>query len=188
VGILIAGLVLFLGIHLVPALPAVRNLLFEALGENKYKGLFSIVSAIGLALIVVGYARAPGEPRLFNPFPVAVMAAPLAMVVSFVLLASANMRTHIRRTIRHPMLIGVGIWAAVHLLANGEAKATLLFGAFLAYAVIDLASALQRNVRKSFTPVLRQDVMALIAGVVLSLLVMLFHRPLFGAMAVAWGR
>ncbi len=186
-GILIAGLVLFLGIHLVPVWPGVRNRLFEALGEKKYKGLFSIVSAIGLALIVIGYARAPSEPRLFHPFPVAVMVAPLAMVVSFVLLASANMRTHIRHTIKHPMLIGVGIWATVHLLANGEAKATLLFGAFLAYAVIDLASALQRNVKKSFMPVPRQDVMAVTAGFVLSLLVMLFHRQLFGAMAVAWG-
>ena len=188
VGILLLGLVLFLGIHLVPVMSGARSRLFGALGEKRYKGMFSIVSAVGLVLIVIGYARAPSEPRLFNPYPAALLAAPLTMIISFILLAAANMRTHIRRTVRHPMLIGVGLWAAVHLLANGEVRATLLFGAFLAYAVVDLVSAVQRGAIKTFTPVLRQDLMAVAAGVVLALIVMAFHRPLFGVMAVPWGR
>jgi uncharacterized membrane protein len=185
--ILVLGLVLFLGIHLLPVLTGVRRALFARLGEKAYKGLFSVVSALGLVLIVVGYARAPSEPRLFTPFPAAIMLAPLAMLISFVLLAAANMRTHIRKTLKHPMLIGIGLWAAVHLLANGEAKATLLFGAFLAYVAIDLLSAVQRHATKNFTPVARQDAMAVGAGIVLALLVMAFHRHLFGVTAVHWG-
>ncbi|HEX7636526.1 MAG TPA: NnrU family protein [Noviherbaspirillum sp.] len=185
--LLILGLVLFLGIHLVPTLPAFRNKLFAKLGEKRYKGMFSVISAAGLVLIVIGYARAPSEPRLFNPYPAAIMIAPLAMVISFILLAAANMKTHIRRMVVHPMLIGVGIWAIVHLLANGHAKATVLFGAFLAYAVLDLLSAVARHATKSFTPVARQDVIAVVAGTVLALLVMVFHRKLFGVMAVGWG-
>ena len=70
------------------------------------------------------------------------------MVISFIFLAATNMRTHIRRAVRHPMLIGVGIWAMVHLLANGHAKATLLFGAFLAYVLIDIISATRRHAVK----------------------------------------
>jgi uncharacterized membrane protein len=185
--VLVLGLVLFLGIHLLPVLTGARNALYTRLGEKGYKGLFSLVSALGLVLIVVGYARAPSEPRLFNPLPAAIIIAPLAMIVSFILLASANMRTHIRHTLKHPMLIGVGIWALVHLLANGEAKAALLFGAFLAYVVIDLASVVQRKAVKAFTPVAPQDVMAVVAGIVIALLVMAFHRYLFGAAAVPWG-
>lgn len=188
VGILILGLVLFLGIHLLPALTGVRARLLGALGEKRYKGLFSLVSALGLALIVLGYARAPSAPRLFDPYPAAVRIAPLAMAISFVLLAAANMKTHLRHTLRHPMLIGVGIWAAVHLLANGETRATLLFGAFLAYVAVDLGSAIQRKATKPFVPALRQDAMAAAAGVVLALLVMEFHRPLFGVLAVPWGK
>lgn len=184
--ILVIGLVLFLGIHLLPVLTGVRNALYTRMGEKGYKGMFSLVSALGLVLIVVGYAHAPSEPRLFNPVPAAILAAPLVMIVAFVLLASANMRTHLRRTLKHPMLIGVGLWAAVHLLANGELKATLLFGAFLAYVVIDLLSALQRNAVKSFAPTARQDVMAVGGAVVLALLVMAFHRYLFGVPAVHW--
>ncbi len=186
--ILVAGLVVFLGIHLVPAVPGLRNALFRSLGEKKYKGLFSLVSAIGLVLIVAGYGRAPGEPRLFDPFPVAIRIAPFAIMVSFVLFAAANMRTYIRRAVRHPQLIGLGIWSAVHLLANGELRATVLFGAFLAYAVVDLASAIARHATKNFTPVARQDVMAIVGGVVLALIVMTFHRALFGVLAVPWGR
>ena len=185
--ILILGLVLFLGIHLVPVMTGMRRQLFGSLGEKRYKGLFSLVSAIGLVLIVVGYARAPAGPRLFDPYHAAVLAAPLSMMVSFVLLASANMKTHIRRTLRHPMLIGVGIWAFVHLLANGETRASILFGAFLAYVLIDLISAVQRHAVKAFTPTLRQDVITVVAGIALALLVMAFHRPLFGVAAVPWG-
>lgn len=185
--VLILGLVLFLGIHLLPVLVDVRTRLYKRFGEKKYKGMFSLISAAGLVLIVVGYARAPSEPRLFAPVAAAVLIAPLAMIISFILLASANMRTHIRQTLKHPMLIGVGIWAVVHLLANGELKAALLFGAFLVYVVIDLISAVQRGATKSFTPVMRQDAMAVGAGVAIALLVMAFHRPLFGVMAVPWG-
>ncbi|HYD59615.1 MAG TPA: NnrU family protein [Noviherbaspirillum sp.] len=184
--ILVLGLVLFLGIHLLPVLTGLRNTLHARLGEKGYKALFSLVSALSLVLIVVGYARAPTEPRLFDPLPAAIRIAPLAMIISFVLLASANMRTHIRHKLRHPMLIGVGIWALVHLLANGEAKAMLLFGAFLAYVVIDLVSVVQRSAVKAFTPVVRQDVMAVVSGIVIALLVMAFHRYLFGAAAVPW--
>ncbi|MDB5771868.1 MAG: NnrU family protein [Burkholderia sp.] len=185
--ILIFGLLLFLGIHLVPTLPGVRNRLFESFGEKRYKGVFSLISALGLVLIVLGFARAPAGPQLFNPFPGAIAIAPIAMAVSFVLLAAANMKTNIRHTLRHPMLIGIGIWALVHLLANGDAKATLLFGAFLAYVVIDIFSATRRHAVKSFIPVAKHDAIAVIAGILLALLLMTFHRQLFGVRTVTWG-
>lgn len=185
--ILILGLLLFLGVHLVPTLPGLRNRLHGSLGEKGYKGLFSLASLLGLVLIVIGYGRAPAEPRLFAPFIGAVHAAPMVVVVSFVLLAAANMRTHIRRKLRHPMLIGVLLWSLVHLLANGELRATVLFGAFLVWAAVDLVSATARGAVKSFQPSVGQDIAAVVGGVGLAALVMAFHRPIFGVMAVPWG-
>jgi uncharacterized membrane protein len=184
---LVLGLLLFLGIHLLPTLPDTRNRLFENLGERRYKGMFSLISALGLVLIVVGYSLAPPAPRVFNPSPSAIAIAPIAMAISFILLAAANMKTRIRQALRHPMLIGIGIWALVHLLANGDARGTVLFGAFLAYALIDIFSATRRHAVKSFTPVASQDVIAVVAGVLLALVVMFFHRSLFGVKAVFWG-
>ena len=182
--LLVAGLALFLGIHLVPVVPPLRDALVSRLGAGPFKGLFTLASLAGIVLIVVGYRAADPGPRLFAPLPPAIAVAPYAMVVSFILFAAANMRTHIRKTLRHPMLLGLIIWAAVHLCANGDTRGTVLFGAVLAWALIDLASAVSRHAVKEFEPVARQDVIATVAGTVLALLVMIFHLPLFGVRVI----
>lgn len=185
--ILILGLVLFIGLHLIPTLPAVKAGLQQSLGENRYKGMFAILAALGLILIIFGYARAPAEPRFFNSFIGARHAAPLAMVISFILLAAANMKGHIRAWLKHPMLLGVGIWALVHLLANGHVKATILFSGFLVFVALDLISVIRRHSYKPFEPVLKFDVIAVLGGTLLALLIMTFHRQLMGVAVVPWG-
>src|SRR5207248_9694473 len=136
--LLVAGLALFLGIHLLPVVPPLRDALQGRLGANGYRGAFTIASLAGVVLIVVGYRAAGRGEQLFAPMPAAVAIAPYAVTLSFVLFAAANMRTHIRKALRHPMLLGVLIWAAVHLCANGDTRGTVLFGAFLVWALVDL--------------------------------------------------
>src|SRR4030095_16751432 len=126
-----------------------------------YKAMFALVSAIGFVMIVVGFAIADPNPRVFDPFPAARAIAPYAMTISFILFASANMRGHLRKVVHHPMLLGLRIWATVHLLANGDLRGTILFGAFLAYAVIDLVSAVSRGAVKTFLPEPKFDAMAI---------------------------
>jgi uncharacterized membrane protein len=185
--LLVLGLAIFLGIHLLPALPPARLALVGRWGEQRYKGLFSLASAIGLALIVAGYAMSDDRARIFAALPGAKAIAPYAMTLSFILLAAANMRSHLRRLLKHPMLLGVIVWSLVHLLANGDRRGTVLFGAFLAYALIDLASAVQRGAVKSFEPTIRHDGIAIVAGTVVALAVMTFHRVLFGVPVVGFG-
>jgi uncharacterized membrane protein len=185
--LLVAGLVLFLGVHLVPTVPPLRAELAGRLGDRGYRGAFSLVALAGLVLIVVGFGRAAREPQLFTPSATAIAIAPIAMVVAFVLLAAANMRSHLRRRLQHPMLLGVLIWASVHLLANGDLRGTVLFGAFVAYTIVDLASAAHRRAVKAFEPAARFDVIAVVAGVAVSVAVMALHRPLFGVPVVSFG-
>ena len=177
---LVAGLVVFLGIHLLPTLPSLRTAGHARLGEKRYRAMFALVSFAGLALIVVGYRAADPAPRLFAPLPVAITIAPYAMVISFVLFAAANMRTRLRRAVGHPMLLGLAIWSAVHLCANGDTRGSVLFGAFLVYAVVDLASAIHRHAVRNFTPAPYHDLIAVVSGTALALLVMAFHRMAFG--------
>lgn len=185
---LVAGLVLFLGVHLVPALPGPRARMVARLGEQRYKGLFSLVSFAGLALIIAGYAYSEPGARLFPPSPVAIAIAPYAITVAIVLFAAANLRGHTRRVLKHPMLLGLAIWAAVHLAANGDTRGTVLFGSFLAYAVIDFASVIRRGiVVKTFEASPRHDAMALVGGLAVSLALMALHRALFGVRVVSWG-
>jgi uncharacterized membrane protein len=185
--LLVVGLFAFLGIHLVPALPALRKTLVDGMGEGRYKGVFTVASLTGLVLIVVGYGMAPASERVFAPFPAAMTLAPYAVGLAFVLFASANMRGHLRHSLRHPMLIGLLIFSAIHLLATGSLRGTVLFGALLAYAVVDLVSAVNRHAVKAFVPEARFDVMAIAGGVVIALGVMAAHRLLFGVSVVSWG-
>ena len=186
-GMLVAGLALFLGVHLVPALPGPRARLVARLGEQRYKGLFSLVSFAGLALIIAGYTYSEPGPRLFPPSPIAIAIAPYAITLAVVLFAAANLRGHMRRMMKHPMLLGLAIWAAVHLAANGDTRGTVLFGSFLAYAVIDFASVIRRGAVKTFEPTPRHDAIAVIGGVAVSLALMALHRALFGVRVVSWG-
>jgi uncharacterized membrane protein len=185
--LLATGLVVFLGIHLLPAIPGARNALRDRLGAGPYRAAFSLVSALGLVLIVAGFMRSGPKVPLFAPLPAAVAAAPYAMVAAFILFAAANMRGHLRRTLRHPMLLGTLLWSGVHLAANGDRAGTLLFGAFFAWAAIDLASAVARGAVASFEPEARFDVMAIVGGVLVALAVAALHRVLFGVPVVPFG-
>jgi uncharacterized membrane protein len=185
--LLIAGLAIFLGIHLLPVVSSLRAALLARWGEQRYKGVFSLVSAIGLVLIVAGYVVADDRTRIFAPLPAARAIAPFAMVASFILFAAANMRGHLRRIVKHPMLLGLLLWASVHLLANGDRAGTVLFGAFLAFAVVDLVSAVQRGAVRSFVPVPKHDLIAVVGGAAVALAVMTFHRTLFGVAVAPFG-
>ena len=185
--LLAAGLVVFLGIHLLPTIPTLRRGLVKRLGESGYKSMFTLVSAAGLVLIVVGYRSAPADVRLFAPSSAAQAIAPVAMTLAFILFAAANMRGHLRHALKHPMLLGLLIFSGVHLLANGDLRGTVLFGALFAYAVVDLASAIARNAVKAFVPRRKFDIMAVVGGAVAAFGVMVLHRMFFGVPVVAFG-
>jgi uncharacterized membrane protein len=184
---LVAGLIVFLGVHLLPALQGVRVALVRRYGELRYKGIFSLASLAGLALIIAGYATAAPGARLFEPSQAAIATAPYAITLSLILFAAANMRGHIRRIVKHPMLLGLAIWATVHLLANGDTRGTILFASFLGYAAVDFVSAVRRHATKLFAPTARHDAIAVGTGIIAAFAVMALHRPVFGVAVVRWG-
>ena len=146
--LLILGLVLFLGIHTLTTMRELRAVLIGRLGEGPYKGLYSIVSTIGLVLIVWGFARYRDTAYLQIWSPPAWL-HPVVLVLmwfAFVALAAAySPPGWIKGRLRHPMLVGVKSWALAHLLANGDLGALILFGAFLAWAVYDRIAVKRRG-------------------------------------------
>jgi len=147
-GLLIGGLVLFMAAHLVPTLPALRAGLVARLGGGAYRALFSLASIAGLVLIVMGYGQmrglARGNPELWTPPPWIKHIVLLLMIPALILLVAAYVPSRIRTAVGHPMLVALMIWAFAHLLANGDLASLLLFGSFLAYAVVDRISAGRR--------------------------------------------
>ncbi len=145
---LVGGLVLFLLVHLLPTLPAARTALVGRLGRGAYSGAFSLVSLVGLVLIVMGYGQMQGlgrgNPELWT-LPVWIRhLVLLLMIPAIILLVAAYVPSRIRTAVGHPMLAAVMIWAFAHLLANGDLASVLLFGSFLAFAVYDRISVGRR--------------------------------------------
>jgi uncharacterized membrane protein len=185
--LLIAGLVLFLGVHSVAIVDADwRNRMASRLGELPWKALYGVVALIGLWLIVEGYAEAR---RVVDP--VVLYQAPiwmrhitlLLMLPVFVLLIAAYLPGRIQRTVKHPMLLAVKIWALAHLLANGTLADLLLFGSFLVWAVADRISLKRRAPSPApSAPAGRfNDWIALAGGIALYLLFLFWwHKALFG--------
>ena len=147
--LLIIGLVLFLGIHSVSvAAPAWRDAQVAARGEPAWKGIYSVVSAVGLGLLIYGYGLARQSPVVLYTPPAALRhVALLLMLPVFPLLLAAYLPGRIKTAAKHPMLLAVKIWALAYLLANGNLADVLLFGGFLAWAVADRISMKRRIAR-----------------------------------------
>ena len=166
--LLILGLVLFLGIHSlsIVALPA-RDAMAAGIGEWPFKALYGVVAIIGLVLIVQGYGQARLDPTvLYVPPEWTRHITMLLMLPAFPALLAAYLPGRISRTLSHPMLVAVKAWALSHLLVNGTLAAVLLFGGFLAWAVVDRISMKRRparpNPRAPESPF--NDVIAVVGG------------------------
>lgn len=187
--LLIVGLVLFLGVHSLSIFnePA-RDRLVARLGLWPFKGLYSLVSLAGLLMIIWGYGFARLDPVvLYIPPTWTRHLALLLMLPVFPLLLAAYLPGKIQRTLKHPMLVAVKLWALAHLLANGMLADVLLFGGFLAWAIADRISLKRRTPRPipalPATP--RNDLIVVIGGLALYVVFAFWlHRVLIGASPV----
>jgi uncharacterized membrane protein len=144
---LILGLVLFLGVHALRVFAeGTRQKLIGAMGPFVYKAFYSIVSIIGLLLIVSGYSAARIEPMiLYTPPTGMAHASSLLTLIAFVLLIAAYIPGNlILRKLKHPMTLAIKVWALAHLLSNGTLADLLFFGGFLVWSVLVYRSARRR--------------------------------------------
>ncbi|MEO7338001.1 MAG: NnrU family protein [Caldimonas sp.] len=184
-GIFLVGLVLFLGIHTVSIVaPRWRGEQVARLGEMPWKGLYAVIAAVGLVLLVYGYGMARQAPLVLYTPPTGLRhVALLLMVPVFPLLVAAYVPGRISAAAKHPMLLATKIWATAHLLANGTLPDVLLFGGFLAWAVADRISLKRRPPeRKPGAPARPyNDVIVVVVGlVVYAVFVLRLHQWLFG--------
>ena len=182
--IMLLGLVLFLGIHCVRMVaPAWREARIAAMGEGAWKGIYSLVSAIGLVLLIYGYAYAqPLAPVLYvTPFWLVYVAAVL-MALSLISMMVFNLRPgKLKPLLKHPFLVSVKLWAFAHLLVNGDLASVILFGSFLGWAVWNRIAVKRRGEPVPEPGPVRNDIIAVVSGLVLWLLfVWKLHEWLFG--------
>ncbi|HRK40015.1 MAG TPA: NnrU family protein [Burkholderiaceae bacterium] len=183
------GLLLFLGIHSVRIFAEDwRQKRLDTLGEAAWKGTYSLISVAGFALIVWGYGVARQAPVVLWVPPVGQRhAASLLTLVSFVLLAATYVPANaLKARLKHPMVLGIKLWALAHLLSNGNLADVLLFGSFLLWAILSFRAARLRDaaavVKAEIThsPASR-TILTLVLGVVAWAAFALWaHGPLIG--------
>jgi len=185
--LLVVGLILFLGIHSVSIVAeSRRDARVAAMGVGAWKGLYSVVSLVGLALVVAGYAEARTAPVWVWTPPVFTRHITLLLMVPvFPLLLSAYLPGRISAATKHPMLLATKIWAFSHLLANGALHDLVLFVGFLAWAVADRISLKRRGPNVPTSGSTANDAIAVVAGLGLYAVTLLWlHRILIGVAPV----
>ena len=185
------GLILFFGIHMLPFYPEYRAQLIEKIdnntigGEGMYKIIFSVVSLLGLIFVGIGKGSMEfiglwDAPTFFRY--VAVVLIPL----SFILMVAAYMPNNIRRYVPHPMLTGVIIWGATHMLVNGDIASLILFGSFVAYSIVAIKLTNRRDDDKNNDQDVQEKIPvvkdAIVIGIAIPgfILLLWLHELLFG--------
>lgn len=186
--LLLLGIVIFLGMHLVRVVaPGLRASVIERQGKGAWMGIYAVISLVGLLLIIYGFGEARAVTgMLYNPPVFLKHISLLLMLLAFICLAAGLLPAgRIAVAVKHPQVLSIKIWALAHLLANGETSSVLLFGSFLAWAVI-LRISLKRRERagEKVLPVFRStsnDLLAVVIGVVAyGLFVWKLHEWLIG--------
>ena len=188
-GILMAGLVLFIGAHVFVTMRDQRAALIGRIGEWPYKGSLALVSAIGLILIGYGFGeyRATDWIDVWHPPRWTYYITQFLMWPASIFVVAAYIRGNIWRTLKHPMLVGVKTWAVAHLISNGDLGSILLFGSFLLWAGYDRMTLKHRA--DAGAPTIpagghRNDIIALVVGTALYVLLGLVFHPLVVGRAV----
>jgi len=178
------GILIFFLVHIIPTTPVLRNRMVATMGAGPYKLVFSLASAVGLGLMIYGFSIAP--PLGGYDLPAWGQWLPLlAMPFAFILLVAAYVPSNIKRWTRHPMTLGVLLWAGAHLLASPSAPSGMLFGSFALYAVLNLVSQLIRPQPTPPAPQPRsRDLMVVGIGLALFVVITLTHHILFGRSAL----
>jgi uncharacterized membrane protein len=192
--VMVIGLAVFLGPHVFVTMRPQRDAALKRLGVLSYKVLFAVVSIVGLYLIGKGFAMyaAAGAISVWSPPSVMRYATQILMWPASICVAAAYLPGDIKRILKHPMLVGVKLWAVAHLLSNGDLGGIIIFVAVLAWAVYDRIS-LKRRTDPGAPPIplggRRNDIAAIIVGTILYLALglvfhpLVIHRPVFGTPA-----
>ncbi len=181
--LLVAGVLLWAAVHLTPSVaPPLKQSLVGKMGENGYKGIFSLSLLLAIALIVIGW-RSIDQPDYLYFLPAWTRhAGMLVVVIGFILMGAANYPSRIKRLIRHPQLTGFTLWALAHLAMNGDSRSVVLFGGFAIWAILEIIFINKRDGEwvKPEAPAWSREVIGVVISLVVVVLFVAIHPWIAG--------
>lgn len=180
--LLVAGVLLFAGVHLIPSLaPGLRNAWHSKLGEGGYKGTFSLLLLLSFALMIMGWRSTPPQ-YLYTPVAAAKHPAMGLLLIAFLLMVVSARPSRLKQWIRHPQLSGLLLWGFAHLLLNGDVRSTVLFGGLTVWAAIEIVAINRRDgawVKADLAP-WSADLVNLVIAVIAVIAVVFLHPYISG--------
>lgn len=147
--LLILGLILWSGVHFFKRLaPAGRAAMQDRMGDAS-KGVIAILLVASIVLMVIGYRSAPVD-FLWGRSAATTGINNLLMLAAVALFGLGSSKSRLRKKMRHPMLTGVVVWSASHLLVNGDTASIVLFGGLAAWALAEMV--LINRAEPGYTP------------------------------------
>ena len=181
--LLTLGVLIWAVVHLVPSVaPSVKQSMVSSAGENGYKGVFSLLMLLALALIIFGW-RSIDQPTYLYTLPLWTRHLGMLLVlIGFILFVASGQPTRIKQYLRHPQLTGLILWASAHLLMNGDNRSLVLFGGLGLWAILEIVLINRRDGQwvKPEAPPLSQDIKILVIAIVVYAAVAWAHPWLAG--------
>ena len=157
----------------------IKPLLINRMGENLYSGLFSLLALFGLIVIIYGFRTAYTDP-LWSPLPYSRELALVLMPIAVIFLMPGSGKTNYFQNFKHPMFMGILIWAFVHLLANGDLRSTILFSSFALYCIVDMLFTKKITNTSNATYPMSNDIIFIGLGLMVYTLIVYFHQYIAG--------
>lgn len=180
--LLILGVLLFAGVHLVPSLaPGLRAAWLGKFGEGGYKGSFSLLLLLSFGLMIMGWRSTVPVYQYLPPQALKHPAMGL-LLIAFLLLVVSTRNSRLRQWVRHPQLSGVFLWGVAHLLLNGDVRSTVLFGGMAAWAVVEIIAINRRDGDwvKPEVPSMATDLVNVVIAVIMVVATVFLHPYLSG--------
>ena len=179
---LLIGIVLLGGLHLFSILlPAQRDVLKGRFGEKVWKGIFTLISLIGLGFMIRGFLQSRSGPLaadwLYVPYDSTRPITMLLVLLALILIGASHGKGYIKAFVHNPFSLGIALWATGHLLANGKRVDVYMFGTFLAIGLLDIIFSELRGKRPAHVPQVRSDIIAVIVGMVLYVVFLFGFHP-----------
>lgn len=180
--LLYIGCLLFGGSHLFSIFfPGLRNSFRAQLGDKPWRGLFAVVSLLGLVLMIVGYSRSRAGPAaadiIYDGSYEMRHVTMLLVLLAFIMIGASHGKGYLKKWLHNPMSIGIVLWSGGHLLVNGQRSHVWLFGTFLVIGLADIVMSEIRGKRPEYIPRVRSDILAVVIGMVLYVIFLFGFHP-----------